>query len=68
MLTNDGKLYALMREAQVKFDALSPEEKAAHRREQAISWVYGEMRLEGNDAITKEEIAELYDKNHPRTK
>jgi hypothetical protein len=62
-LVNDGKLDALVKKAMAAFDALSPEEQHAHRREQAISWVYGEMKLEHEDSsVTREEIADLVDR------
>jgi hypothetical protein len=61
-LVNDGKLDILIRHAMAKFKALSPEEQAAHRREQAISWVYGEMGLAGHTEVTKEEIADVIDR------
>jgi hypothetical protein len=61
-LVNDGKLDILIRHAMAKFKALSPEDQAAHRREQAISWVYGEMGLAGHTEITKEEIADVVDR------
>jgi hypothetical protein len=61
-LTNDGKLDALIRQAMANFDTFSPKEQAAHRREQAISWIYGEMGLAGRTEVTKEEIAEVLDR------
>jgi hypothetical protein len=72
MLTNDGKLDALVKKAMEAFKALSPEEQQAHRREQAISWAYGEMclsRTDPDDPITpaeetamKKQIADIYDR------
>lgn len=59
-LENDGKLDALVRHAMANFKALPPEEQAAHRREQKISWVYGEMGLAGHE-VTKEQIARVLD-------
>lgn len=61
-LTNDGKLDALVREAMAQFKALPRAEQAAHRREQAISWAYGEMRLAGYENVTKEEIGDIIDR------
>lgn len=61
-LVNDGQLDILVRHAMARFKALSPEEQAAHRREQAISWVYGEMGLAGHTDITKEEVADVIDR------
>lgn len=65
-LVNDGKIDALVKKAMAAFDALSPEEQRAHRREQAVSWVFGEMKLENEDSpVTREEIADLYDRVRP---
>ena len=50
----------LARRATDLFNALSPDEQAAHRREQAISLAYGQAVLSGAQ-ITKERVAELYD-------
>jgi hypothetical protein len=50
----------LLDKACAAFDALSPEEKRAHRREQAISFAYGNLALSGS-AITKEMVAQAYD-------
>ena len=78
MLTNDGKLDALIRDAMTKFNGLSAEEKRDHRRAQAISWVYGEMclsRTDPDDPITREEenamkeqIADIYDRRNAEQK
>lgn len=61
-LANDGQLDALVARARANFDALSPAQQAAHRRDQAISWVYGEMRLAGHENVTKAEIADIVDR------
>ncbi len=49
-------------------EAMTDEQRAAERREQAISWVYGEMCLGMNDdnasgvsPLTREQIDKLYD-------
>lgn len=66
-------LKELMRKAKEAFDQLTPEEKAAHRREQAISWAFGQVALsrfeKGKPDFTAEEeqklkqhIADEYDK------
>jgi hypothetical protein len=62
MLSGDPKFDELLREANERFNALSPLEQAAHRREQAISFVYGQLKLDGVE-ITKEEIARIYDES-----
>ena len=78
-LSNNPKLNELFREAMDRFNALSPEEKAAHRREQAISWVYGEMLLtrfeRGEPELSNEEkeklqqdVADIYDRREKEKK
>jgi len=63
MLTNDGKLDALVKKAMAAFNALSPEEQRAHRREQAISWAVGQSLMSrfehGHADLTSEEEAQL---------
>lgn len=74
-LSDNPELNELMKKAKAAFDALTPEQKRAHRREQAISWVFGEMMLaryeRGQAMLTKEEqeeakkrIGDLYDEKH----
>lgn len=62
-LTNDGKLDELMKKAMKLFNQLTPEEQAAHRREQAISWVKGQALLHhyesGKPDLTEEEVAKM---------
>lgn len=73
MLSNNPKLNELVKEALDKFDKLSAAEKAAHRREQAISWAYGQTVMShfehGKPDLTPEEeeklrasIADIYDR------
>jgi hypothetical protein len=73
MLTNDGKLDALVKKAMAAFNALSPQEQQAHRREQAISWAVGQSLMSrfehGHPDLTKEEeeklrqdVADIYDR------
>ena len=73
MLTNDGKLDALVKKAMAEFDKLTPEDKQAHRREQAISFAHGQMLMSrfehGHPDLTPEEeaaqekmIADSYDR------
>jgi hypothetical protein len=45
MLSNNPKLNALLEQANAAVAAMTPEERAAMRREQRISWVRGEMQL-----------------------
>jgi hypothetical protein len=59
----DRDLAALMKAANEAFDRLSPEEKKAHRRAQAISFVYGNLAIE-NDSITREMVEKAYDERH----
>lgn len=42
-------LLDLLARANAAYDALTPEEKWKHRREQLISWVFGEMKLRGHE-------------------
>ena len=60
MLSNNPKLNALAARAIAAFNVLPLEQQRAHRREQRISWVYGEMRLSGYD-ISREEVAAIVD-------
>ncbi len=66
-------LKELMQKAKEAFEQLMPEEKAAHRREQAISWAFGQGALrrfeKGKPDFTEDEerklrqhIADEYDK------
>jgi hypothetical protein len=45
MLSSDPELNALFEKAKAAFAKLTPEEKAAHRREQRISWVLGQINM-----------------------
>lgn len=56
----DKKLYDLIAEAQTKFDAMTLEEKTAHRRAQRKSWVVGETML-AHPEMSREEAERLYD-------
>jgi hypothetical protein len=47
MLSDNPELNDLIKRAVAWFDSLAPEEQAAHRREQAQSWVRGELALDG---------------------
>ncbi len=59
-LSRDSEFEALKRRAIAEFEALSPEEKAEHWRNQRISWVHGEMGLRGG-TMSREQIAQLVD-------
>jgi len=59
-MTGAEELKELMRKARAAYEQLSPEEKRAMRREQRISWVYGQMGLSGRK-ITREEAARIVD-------
>lgn len=74
-LTNDGKLDELVKKAMAAFNALTPEQKAAHRREQAISWAVGQSLMSrfehGHPDLSKEEetqlrqrVADIYDRRY----
>lgn len=59
-LPPNPELDALVRASIEAFARLSPEEKRAHRRAQAISFVYGNLAIE-NDNITREMVEKAYD-------
>lgn len=56
-------LNELVRKAIEAFENLSPEEQRAHRREQAISFVFGQLALSGREP-DRAMIAALYDEKH----
>lgn len=62
-MTNAESLEALLKKAQAHYDGLSIDEKLAHRREQAISWVFGQVNLSrpDNDPISREEVERIVD-------
>lgn len=58
----DPKLEALLAQANEAFAAMTPEEQARARREQAISFTYGQLAcMRGGERLTRAQIAELYD-------
>lgn len=57
------ELMKLMHLAQAAFEALSPEEQKVYRREQAISFVYGNLAID-NENITREMVEKAYDEAH----
>lgn len=58
----DPKLEALLAEANAAFASMTPEEQKAARREQAISFVWGQLAcMRGGERLTRDQIAELYD-------
>lgn len=56
-------LEAALVRARAAFDALTPEQQAAFRREQAIDWAYGQLMATTShrEGVTRERIAEIYD-------
>ncbi len=61
-------LEELAAQAFAAFDALTPEEQRAHRREQRISWIYGEHCLRAWErgcptTMTREQCAEIVDRH-----
>lgn len=60
MPLGDQELNELLARARAAYDALTPEEKWKHCREQAISYVYGQLKASGRD-ITKESIERIVD-------
>lgn len=59
-ISDDPVLNALLERANAAFAALSPEEQQAHRREQAISFAYGQVKLSGAE-ITMADVEAVYD-------
>ena len=59
-MSSDADLNDLLARAKAAYDALSPEEKWKHRREQAISWVYGQMQLSGTK-ISRDQVEAIVD-------
>lgn len=53
-----------IRRAMEVFNALTPEQQRAHRREQAISWMRGELLLKYGEPgpLTDEQLADIYDR------
>lgn len=60
-IKRDDLLQKLVDQAIKAFEALSPEQKAEHRRVQRKSWVIGELMLEHLD-MTREEAERIYNK------
>lgn len=60
IMGNKPNLEKLLRESAAAFKAMPPEKQAAMRREQAISFVYGNLAIE-NDLITREMVEIAYD-------
>lgn len=62
-MTNTESLEALLKRAQAHYGALSVEEKLGHRREQAISWVFGQVNLSRPDdsPISREDVERIVD-------
>lgn len=51
----DSELDILLRRARAAYDALSPEEKAAHNEEQRRDFAYGNVKLH-NPNVTREMV------------
>lgn len=61
----DAILRETLQKALAAYQALTPEEKLAHRREQAISWVYGEANMkapDGQEFLSRDEVARIVDR------
>lgn len=57
----------LLKQANEAFAALTPEEQQRARREQAISFTWGNLALmQGGPKLTREEIGELYDREQAK--
>ncbi len=68
----NNELLELIQRAKAAWECLTPKQRAVARREHAIDWVHGEMRLGLNDdnksgvsPLSKEEIGKIYDERHP---
>jgi len=58
----DPELEALLSRANEAFAGMTPEEQARARREQAISFVWGQLAcMRGGERLTRQQVAELYD-------
>lgn len=57
----NSELDSLIVEAQRRFDALTPDQKKAHREAQRKSWVIGETMLEHTE-MSREQAEEIYEK------
>ena len=58
------RLRTLAKKALERFEAMGHEEQAAYRRQQAISFAYGSVRLSNPD-VTIEMVEREYDRLHP---
>lgn len=65
---DDRDFAKLVAEAFQRFEALTPEQKRAHLREQAISFAYGNLALTKNWKGTREDVARAYDELHNQGK
>ncbi len=59
-MSDNEDLQAAIDEAVARFESLTREEQADHRREQRISFVFGNLLSSGAD-VTKEEVARMVD-------
>jgi hypothetical protein len=58
----DLEMKALVAEARARFEALTSEEQREHRRQQRISWVYGQLGcMRNGPVLTREQVAEIVD-------
>jgi hypothetical protein len=58
-------LIARWREIEAK---MTPEQRAAQRRESAISWALGNLNMSTNHRTTREVVEAAYDRLHPPSK
>lgn len=59
----DAELDSMIKNAVAAYEQMTPEQKYEHDRAQAISFVYGNVRLDGID-VAEEQVAATWDKNH----
>ena len=61
------ELDKLLKESIETYKAMSPQEKARLHRAQAISWVYGNLAIDGCD-ITREQVEKHFDETYGKLK
>lgn len=61
MSLGDPELDELLAKARAAYDALTPEQKWKHCRDQAISWVYGQLKLSGRE-VTLDSVERSIDR------
>lgn len=60
-LCGDPALDSLLLDAKAAYEAMTPEQQQAHRREQVISWVWGEAKIRCR-SISRPEVEQIADR------